>query len=100
MKLRLVLYGLKDCIYCQWLKGALQKMEIEYEYKEADEKDDRRIASLTGEAAYPFLEVHLNDTIHYITPSEEYYGESKRVHVFSKVQDALELLLNILQKYK
>jgi len=72
-------------------------MEIEYEYKEAEEKDDKRIASLTGEAAYPFLEVHLDDTIHYITPSEEYYGTSKRVHIFNKVQEALEILLKILQ---
>lgn len=100
MKLKLVVYGLSDCVYCQWLKGALKKLEIEYEYKEAEEEDDRRIASLTGEAAYPFLEVHLDNTIHYITASEEYYGNSKRVHVFDKVQDALEILLNILQNHK
>ena len=97
MKLRLVVYGMKDCIYCQWLKGALKKMEIEYEYVESDDKVDRMITNLTGEAAYPMIEVHLNDTIHYISPSEEYSGTSKRVHIFNKVQKALEILLKVLQ---
>jgi glutaredoxin len=97
MKLRLVVYGMNDCIYCQWVKGALKKAELEFEYVESDEEVDRKVKGLTGEAAYPMIEVHLNDTIHYITPSEEYYGTSARVHVFNKIQDALNILLDILK---